>query len=322
MFRILAAAAGLVCCTNSVLAVEGSSAAGPIGGTDIRSAQLPPPGLYGGTIQLYAEARNFFDGSGAPVPALSALELSRARAGPFLVYVPDVQVFGGAIGIAGIVPVGIECGHLFDGTPKRCIAGLGDPYVELVWSRFFGTMRPSKYPGAFPIAEGLTVALGFGTVIPIGKYNAFDATIQGLTLGNNIWDFAPNAAVTYTTPPILAEGTEISAKLYWNNYLTNRATDYSTGTLLNLDFAVTERIGRFQLGLAGFYTFQVADDRQFGVRLPPDGRRVEILDLGGVIAYDMPEYGASLKVKALTTAITQNTVGAWGVSMGWIKKFW
>ena len=158
-------------------------------------------------------------------------------------------------------------------------------------------------------------------MIPIGKSNAFDATIQGLTLGNNIWDFAPNAAITYDAADP-RRGTEISAKLYWNNYLTNRATDYSTGTLLNLDFAVTERIGRFQLGLAGFYTFQVADDRQFGVRLPPDGRRVEILDLGGVIAYDMPEYGASLKVKALTTAITHNTVGSWGVSMGWIKKFW
>jgi hypothetical protein len=34
-------------------AVEGATAAGPIGGRDIRSAILPPPGLYVGAVGLY-----------------------------------------------------------------------------------------------------------------------------------------------------------------------------------------------------------------------------------------------------------------------------
>jgi hypothetical protein len=286
-------AAAAVCCASiPSLAAEGSSVAGPIGGNDIRAAQLPPPGLYGGTIQLYAEAHDFFDGHGNRVPALDALDLARTRVAPFLLYVPDVQLFGGSIGVVGMVPAGTECGRLFETTPKRCIAGVGDPYVELIWSRFFGTVRPSQDPGAYPIAEGLTIAAGFGMVVPIGRYSAVDAATQGLTIGNNVWDFAPMAAFTYMTKPILAEGTEISAKLYWNNYLTNPATEYLTGSVIDIDFAVSERIGQFQIGVAGYYAFQVEDDRQFGVPVAPDGRRGEVLTLGGVLAYDMPEHGA------------------------------
>jgi hypothetical protein len=320
MRGIVLAAAMLCCASAPSWAVEGSSAAGPIGGTDVRVAQLPPPGLYGGVILLYAEAYKFFDANGRPVPAFNALDLSRTRAGPFLLYGPDVQVFGGSIGFFGVIPFGTECGRLFEGTPRRCIAGAGDPYVEAVWSRFFGTMRPSKFPGAYPIAEGLTLALGFGAVIPIGTYNVNDATMQGLAIGNNIWDLSPTVAVTYVTKPILADGTEFSAKFYWNNYLKNPATQYATGTLLNTDFAITERIGRWQIGIAGFYAFQVADDTLAGVRVPPDGRRTDNMMLGGVLVYDMPEHAVSMKIKGLTTVITNNSVGSYGVTVGWIKK--
>jgi hypothetical protein len=320
ILRLLFGAAAICCAGTPSIAAEGSSVAGPIGGTDIRSAQLPPPGLYGGLILLYAQARQFFDGNGKLVPQLSALDLTRKRAGPFLLYVPNVQVFGGSIGIGGIVPAGSECGRLFETTPKRCISGLGDPYVEVAWSRFFGTMRPSRYAGAFPIAEGLTIALGFGLVFPIGRYSAEDANMQGLVIGNGIWDFAPSVAFTYVTRPLLAEGTEISAKLYWNNYLSNPATQYSTGSILNLDFAVSERIGRFQVGLAGIYIHQVANDELSGVPIPPDGRRVEALSVGGVLAYDMPEHGLSMKTKGLTSVMHHNFVDSWGISFGWIKK--
>ena len=320
MITALAAAAALVGADAPGFAVEGSSAAGPTGGTDIRSAQLPPPGLYGGSVTFFAKADQFFDADGNLVPALSELDQFRARLAPFLLWVPDLEVFGGHIGIAAIVPFGQECGHLFGITPTRCIAGIGDPYAEIGWSRYFGTRRLSKFAGAYPVAEGLTVALGFGTVFPVGTYNVADATVQGLSIGNNIWVFAPTAAFTYVTKPILADGTEFSARFYWNNYLINPATQYLTGTLLDIDFAVTEKIGRFQVGLAGFYSFQVEDDKQFGVTVPPDGRRTELLNLGAVAAYDIPEYGAFLKVKVLASAINNNIVKSYGVAFTFAKK--
>ena len=268
-----------------------------------------------------ATAFDFVDGHGNTIPALSEAHLTKYLAGPFLYYVPNVKLLGGSIGLGGIVPGGEQCGRLFQDTQNDCTVGVGDPYVEIDWSRSFGTLRPSKFPGAFPIFEGLTILAGFGIVFPMGKYDPSDLTTQALSIGTNVYDFAPNVAFTYTTPPLLAEGTEFSAKAYWNNYLTNPATDYSSGSLVNIDFAVSERIGRFQLGLAGLYVIQLADDKQFGVPIQPDGRRVEVLELGGVLNYDMPKFDASLKVKALTTVMVKNSVQSYGVALGWIKKF-
>jgi hypothetical protein len=317
--RILAVA--LICGPATPLrAVEGSSLAGPIGGTDIRSALHPPPGFYGGLIGLGAVGTDFVDGNGQKIPALQDARLTGKIAAPFLYYVPDIQLLGGSVAIAGVVPYGAECGRLIATTPKRCQMGFGDLYVEASWSRTFGTPRASQFPGAFPILEGLTIAVAFGVILPIGQYDAMESNTQGLSMGNNLYDFAPSFAFTYTTPPMIAEGTEFSAKLYWNNYLTNPATHYSTGSLLNLDFAISEHIGRFQVGLAGVYVAQVADDKQFGVVLPPDGRRTQVLSLGAVVAYDMPEHFASVKIKAMTNATAANTAKSQGVVLSLFKK--
>jgi len=314
-------AAAVVCgLSTPVPAAEGPSIAGPIGGTDIRSAMLPPPGLYIGAMVFGGEAFNFVDGNGQPIPALGDANLKRVIGGPFIGYVPNIDILGGTIGFAAVVPYGRQCGRLFSATPKACQAGFGDPYLEVSWSRFFGAMRASRTPGAFPIPQGLTIAAGFGVVVPSGQYNASDATTRALSNGSNIWDFAPHVAFTYTTPPVLAEGTEFSAKVYWNKYRTNPATQYATGDLINIDFAISERIGRFQAGVAGFYAFQVADDTQFGVPVPPDEQRARILNVGGVVAYDMPEYGAAIKLKVLNTVFVENNVHSRGIVFSVFKK--
>jgi hypothetical protein len=69
-------AAGLAMAARSgALAIEGPAAAGPIGGTDIRSAVIPPPGLYGGAIFFAAETFEFVDGKGETIPALRDAKL-------------------------------------------------------------------------------------------------------------------------------------------------------------------------------------------------------------------------------------------------------
>ena len=152
-------------------------------------------------------------------------------------------------------------------------------------------------------------------------YDASTPLQQALSISNNIWDFAPTAGFTYTTPPIIADGTEISVRFFWNNYIENRDTHYQTGDLLDLEFAVSERIGRFQVGLTGFYAFQVEDDELFGVPIPPDGRRTTNAQLGPIVNFDIPANSSSVKVKALTTVLTENTVRSWAVIFGWVKKF-
>ena len=302
-------------------AIEGAAAAGPIGGTDIRSAQLPPPGVYGGNIFVWAEGFDFVDGHGKTIPVLNEARLTKTLTGPFVLYVPDFQVLGGTVGLAAVVPYGRECGKLFALSPTECLSGFGDPYIELDWSRSFGTLRASNYAGAAPIFEGWSVLAGIGVLLPLGEYDAVTATQKGLTIGSNVYDIAPTVALTYTTPPILAEGTEFSTKIYWNNYRINPDTQYLTGDFIGIDFAITERIGKFQVGLAGVYAFQIEDDTLAGTPVASDGRRADVLNLGVVINYNMPEYLASLKVKALFTDFAENAVRSTGIVAGWYHKF-
>jgi len=320
-FRLLLWATLCVVIAHPAFAIEGPTAAGPIGGTDIRSAMMPASGLYGGVNLLAAGTLDFVDADGRGISALSKAHINKEIGGPFLYYVFDAVLFGGSIGVGATVPAGNQCGRLFASDSSQCSLGAGDPYVEIDWSRSFGTLRQSIFSGAYPILEGLTVLAGLGIVVPAGTYDAASPTQRALSIGNGIWDFAPTIAVTYTTPPLISEGTEFSAKFYWNSYLENPTTHFTTGDLLNLDFAVTERIGRFQIGATGFYAVQVEDDQVEATVIPANQRRAEFLYVGGVLNYDMPEYAASAKVKVLSTVFASNTVRSWGVVLGWFKKF-
>ncbi|MEM7225243.1 MAG: transporter [Pseudomonadota bacterium] len=317
-------AAGLMCFPATPShAVEGSTAAGPIGGTDIRSALLPPPGIYGGVAVGYGDIQGFNDGDGNSIPALEDLEQSGPVGGIAGLYVPDFQVFGGSLGALAVIKGGQECGRLFSGQSRKCVHGFGDPYVEIGWSRFFGDWRFSEYEDSYPIPEGLTVYAGFGVVLPFGDYDRSAMESNGVTLGDNIWDFAPTAAITYVTPPLIADGTELSAKVFWNNYLENPDTDYQTGDLINVDFALSERIGPAQVGLAGIYAVQIEDDEQFGMTVPPDGRRAQVLSLGAVGAWDLPSIGAQVKLKGVHTVVSENTVeDGWGITLTFVKQLW
>jgi len=302
-------------------AVEGATAAGPIGGSDIRSAILPPPGFYAGAVALYNSVTQFHDGTGHPAPALNDFGLTNYVGGAFFLYVPDLKPFGGRVGFAGYEVAAQDCGQLVAAVQHRCVAGLGDPYVEASWSRSFGQIRPASVPGAFPIIQGLVLDFGIGAVLPIGNYNEQSQALNGVTPGNKTFDIAPSMAVTYTTPPLIADGTEFSAKFYWDNYAKNPNTQYYASSLLDVDFAVTEHIGRFQVGPAGFYVFQTGMDRQNGVVVPPDGRRLEYMAVGGVVNYDMAEYNAAIKFKANATVFSQNGVVAKLFVISFAKKF-
>jgi hypothetical protein len=310
----------LLCGVPPALAVEGTTAAGPVGGSDVRVALLPPPGLYGGVAFFAGNAPRLVDGNGRDIPGLSPHFTIKAAA-PFAMYVPDVKVLGGSIAVFGVLPYGAECGRFLASQPWACAWGAADPYVEIGWFRYFGTPRPSRVAGSFPILEGLAISAGIGAVFPVGQYNVRQVTQQGIGMGNNIFDIAPSIGITYTTRPIIAEATEFSAKLYWNTYRTNSATQYQTADLVTVDFAVTERYGRFQLGLAGTYAFQFEGDKQSGVTVPPDGHRSEVLLLGGVFVYDMPEYAMSAKIKAVSSVVAANALHSQTLTFGFIKKW-
>jgi hypothetical protein len=318
----LVLAIGAGCWTLPCWAAEGSTVAGPIGGTDIRSAFLPPPGFYGAIVGVGASAYQLRDGSGQPRAGLNAVGITAVSAGAVLVYVPDFKLFDGSIAFLGAVGAGQICGQIVSTRPSRCRSGVGDPYVEMFWSRFYGFTRPSSDKTALPIREGLAVGAGLGAVLPFGPYNSTIQASNGVTVGSNTLIVAPSIAFTYTTPPLIAEGTEFSSKIYWNNYNTNSDTNYSTGSNINADFGVSEHIGRWQIGVAGYYLRQFEDDLRAGVPVAPDGRRAEVLSMGPVVNYDIPEAAASIKFKVRSSVFANNTAMVTTFVLRFAKKLY
>ena len=115
-------------------------------------------------------------------------------------------------------------------------------------------------------------------------------------------------------------GPNSCTKFYWDNYGENPLTNYQASSLLDVDFAVSEHIGRFQIGPAGLYAFQTGHDVQNGVVVPPDGRRFDYFALGGVINYDMAEYNAAIKLKVLTAVHAEDAPMSTAVVIGFAKK--
>jgi hypothetical protein len=320
LMRRLAVAASAGCLAFPAWGAEGSTVAGPIGGTDIRSAFHGPPGLYGAIITGGSSAYQLRDGSGNPRAGLNAVGIDAVVGGVALSYVPNFRLLDGSIAFLGVSGGGSVCGQITSANPRRCMTGFGDLYLETSWSRFFGSIRPSREQGALPIREGLAISTGIGTMIPIGLYDRRVQASNGVTVSSNTLDIAPSMGFTYTTPPLIAEGTEFSAKIYMNNYARNPETDYRSGRNVNVDFAVSEHIGRWQIGAAGYYLRQFEDDIRGGAVVAPDGRRSEVLSLGGVFNYDIPEHKAAIKFKARSSVFAYNTAMVSAFYLTFAKK--
>lgn len=257
--------------------------AGPIGGSDIRSALLPPPGFYGLGVFVPTPPGGIFDGDGNVDDEARGKQVLGGIGG---LYVYDAEVFGGRLGSSLFVPYTSFC-FGFTRSAEECSTGIGDIYSDVfVWSRFFPSkdFDPQRM-GDNVIPFGLAVSFGLGVNIPTGKYDASSVA----NVGSNKWDFAPNFALTYTTKSIFGgafgDATEFSARVFYNTYTENNDINYQDGDLVNIDFAATQRFGRWQVGLYGAYVNQIEDDKVDGVAVPGGGR-AKGFGLGPLISYD------------------------------------
>jgi hypothetical protein len=104
-------------------AAEGSTVAGPVGGTDIRSAFHASPGLYGAIITGGSLAYQLRDGSGNPRAGLNAVGINAVVGGLAFVYVPNFKLFDGSVAFLGVTGMGDVCGQITSANPRRCMAG-------------------------------------------------------------------------------------------------------------------------------------------------------------------------------------------------------
>ena len=303
-------------------AAEGNIYGGPVGGTDIRNAYLPQsPGLYGGLVGVYGNASSAYNNNGqvnGPVHVTVNAGVTAAS----LTYVYPFKILDGII--ASTLQQAFYIDHAKIGRNSSYDSGFGDLYSDILsWSHYVGPLfgdAASSTPGAVTpkLPYGLTVKVAYSMIFPTGRYS----TSQPAPPGHNDFFFIPNAAATYLTAPNrFGDGFEFDAHFFMDFAAKNPKTNYKTGTVADLDFAVTNRVGRSQFGLAGFYAEQISSDHRGSELVAPEGRHLRNLSLGPVLAYDFPEQRATIKLKILVPVELRNTLNTTRVILGYGLKF-
>lgn len=264
-------------------ALEGAAPTGPIGGTDVRSALLPPPGLYGVAVGADVAMGDLYTPIGA-IPASG----STLVGGGALLYVYDTSFLGGSIASSIYAGYEQQCYGVRQPGARTCVDGIIDIYSDLLlWSFFIPDKHSSgQQGGIFPIPYGLAIQFGVGVGFPTGPWNLGSP----LNVGANFYDIVPNIAFTYTIPSIFGLGagdaTEFSTRIFHHFYTKNHDTNYKTGNILNIDWAITQRLDNWQFGLSGTYWSQVSNDEINGLMVGPDGNQAMGIAMGPVLSYD------------------------------------
>src|SRR6266511_4622047 len=73
-------AAAVAAAPAPAFALESPAAAGPIGGTDVRSGLLPPPGFFAGFAVLGAATTDFVGPNGKTIPAFGDAQIVKEEA--------------------------------------------------------------------------------------------------------------------------------------------------------------------------------------------------------------------------------------------------
>ncbi|MFT4014643.1 MAG: transporter [Paracoccus sp. (in: a-proteobacteria)] len=303
-------AAGLM--SGPAQSAETIAAAGPIGGSDINSALLPPEGLWITGLGLGVGFSDYYDDKGDEMAAGGSDKL----AGVGLLYSYPGQFMGGQL--ASSLFVGYErlC---FNVKPyaKNCSSGAKDIYSDvLMWSRYFPNAHAMNQPqDAVPQPYGLGVLVGLGVTAPTGSYDK-DKPINN---GSNIWGFSPNIALTYTMPSplpeVFGEAMQFSGRLFYHKYSENKDTKFQTGDVISLDWAITMGKGSWRYGLAGLAYKQLEDDTIDGVVHPNNGNRSSVFGLGPIVSRDFMwgERPANITIKGIQSVYGNNVAKSTGL---------
>jgi hypothetical protein len=106
--------------------------------------------------------------------------------------------------------------------------------------------------------------VGLNVYVPTGGYNTHE-----LSIGKNVWGFMPQFAVTYFDPKT---GLDVSATFVFTALTNNSATDYQSGDMFNIDWAIGKHFGargEWEAGIMGNLEHQITGDSGTGAKLGP-----------------------------------------------------
>jgi hypothetical protein len=292
-------------CPSPARGAEGQVYGGPVGGTDIRNAYVPrTPGIYVSLADVPGWATQINGDNGRASNRLRRVNLTYNVDAAALSWTYPFRLLDGYLS-SGAQMAYYPYVRLSINNVTQRISDWGDLYADLLkWTFYPGAFTPPS-PGARPLPYGLTLQAAYSMVFPTGTFN----THQFTTGGHGTYFVIPNVAATYLTRPnTLGDGLEFSARLFLDHALENPLTHYHSGDVLDLDFAVSERRGRLQYGVAGFAATQLGPDVRNGRTVAPNGRYLVAVKAGPVVAYDFPDRGITLKAKLGFPIYARNSV--------------
>lgn len=241
---------------------ENGGGAYPLGAESLAVAQVPPPGTYLLTYTNYYTADRLNDAHGnSAVPGFSVDAFANIAR---IVHVTHRKLLGATVAMQAFVPVVDLTVHAAGARQNKF--GLGDLIVNpliLSWRK-----------------DKLNIVATMDTFVPTGRYRAGDLA----NISRNYWTFEPVLAVTYADPK---GGPELSAKLMYDFNTKNAATQYSSGQDFHADLAAAYNFNPLTVGVAAYYDKQTTDDRQYGVKVGPDGYRGEVFAAGPLLRYQL-----------------------------------
>lgn len=275
--RIIATAVLACLAAQPAFAAEGGNQY-PHGAENWLAGALPPPGTYWlNYFGNYSGKLKNETGDTVRLPDGSNPSIDCWFNAVLLAYVSDKKILGGTWAAHMIVPV---VHQTMDVGGSESVAGLGD----ISFAPFNVTWHGKQLHGW----------VGMDIYVPSGPY---DSRNDRKSIGSNYMSYEPLAAITWLPP----SGWEASARAMFNMTGENEATGYKSGHTFHADYLIGKHVGRWGVGVSGYYVQQVTDDEVDGEvvgRLDgfwDEGRRGRAFSAGPTVTYTAGKYLVSFE---------------------------
>lgn len=245
----------------------------PEGAEGIKAADLPPPGFYWVSYNLWYSATTLNDGNGNALPAgFDAKVLATVQR---LVWMTEAKIFGANYGVSVIIP--FVNTHLTVGEAglDDNETGFGDIVVDQVlrWTQ-------SNYD----------VGFGFGVFFPTGRR---DFTRPALP-GKDYYTFMPTLGVTYYVDKERRWAASVLTHFEFQSKKGH--IDVTPGDAFHFEWGLSNSVAPFwEVGLVGYCQWQVTSDKGSAAVRP--GVRDRVFAVGPEVDYFLARAGLVFKFR-------------------------
>ncbi len=256
---------------ESARATQGGGGAYPNGAEDFMSGALPPPGTYLLNYMEYYTSDRLNNNNGNS--SMPGFKLNVFADVIRTVHVTEKQFLGGSWAMHLFIPI-VYMDVTLPGLGSDNRTGLGDIIIDPFILGWHG--------------KNWHITTGVDFFLPTGAYDKKRLANPG----RNYWTFEPVFAATWLTD----SGFDVSVKLMYDFNTKNTDMDYLSGQEFHADYAIGQRLGDFNLGVAGYFYQQTTNDEENGKKVSiNDGNKGRVAGIGPAVRYNFNKFGFSLK---------------------------